>query len=197
MSDRFGPLPHTPLEPNTGYARPAVLPKIVHLDEPALEVFTDFNTVNPVTTTPDMPIDDALERMKSAGVRLLLVVDTADTIIGLVTARDIQGEKPTEIVRDTRQPHSQITVAMIMAPGADIPILKMDNVEHATVGDIVVTLKTLGRQHVLVSGKDPDSGVTQVCGLFSMSRVSRLLGEENPDSLAAAQSLMEILRGLR
>jgi predicted transcriptional regulator len=39
-------------------------------------VLTDFSRVYPVTTTVDRSIEHALQTMKNAGVRLLIVIDS-------------------------------------------------------------------------------------------------------------------------
>ena len=196
MATQFAPLPCVKLQAGRTFARPAELPKIVHLNDPALEVFSDFDVIHPVTVEPDLQIDAALERMKSAGVRLLLVLDEAENIVGLVTARDVQGERPIEIVEKDRIPRSQITVAMIMTRQPDIDTLKLDNVKYAQVGDIVATLKQLERQHILVVDIDSQTGNQTVCGLFSLTQIGKLLGANVAESLTTAHSLAEVVQEL-
>ena len=140
-----------------------------------------------------MQIDEALERMKSAGVRLLLVIDEADKIIGLITAADIQGERPVELVQEDRVPRSQISVRMLMTAQPDIVALKMENVQYAQVGDIVESLKQLESQHVLVVDSDSETGQQLVCGLFSMSQISKLMGRGHTESTKTAHSLAEVV----
>ncbi|MDX1514871.1 MAG: hypothetical protein R3174_14125, partial [Gammaproteobacteria bacterium] len=93
MSDAFGTLSHVRLKPATTYLHPPELPDRVYMDNPAVDVMTDFNHVMPRTTRPEMAIDDALEYMKKAGVRLLLAEDPSRAIVGIISSYDIQGEK--------------------------------------------------------------------------------------------------------
>jgi CBS domain containing-hemolysin-like protein len=194
MTDNFASLAHVPLQPATTFFRPLEQPRVVHLDDPAVEVMTDFKVVNPVTVKPNVPIDMALEKMKATGVRLLIVIDTHDQIVGLVTAKDIQGEKPVELVQEQRTPRSEIHVAMIMTPQAKIIALNLGSLSNARVGHVVETLRELELQHILVVENDPDSKQQRVRGLFSTSEISRQVGRDVSKIAAPAHSLAEMMR---
>ena len=191
----FTTLPTIPLAAGAGFKRPTELPAIVHLVDPAIDVMTDFSVVYPVTVKPDIPIDEALERMKSAGVRLLLVINNAEEIIGLITANDIQGGRPLEIVRENQIPRPEIPVEMIMRPQADTVALDLEVVKQFQVGHIVESLRQLERRHILVVGTEEGAGKPQVCGLFSMSEIEKKLGSDTDKLLAPdhVSSLAEIL----
>lgn len=87
MAKEFATLSHIRLNPGTSPVRPPEPPRLVHLDDPALEVMTDFRIVHAVTISPAVSIDEALETMKTRGVRLLLVTAENDHILGLITPR--------------------------------------------------------------------------------------------------------------
>jgi len=192
MKADFAALSNIHLAPRTSFVRPPELPEIVHLDSPATDVMTDFRFVKPVTVEPRVPIDDALEKMKRAGVRLLLVTDDRDDIIGLVTARDIMGEKPIKIVQESRAPRAEIRVEQVMTPQARITGLNMVSVRNARVGHIVETARQLERQHVLVLEVDDESGLQRVRGLFSTSQIGKQLGVDLTQEIGSAHSLAEI-----
>lgn len=193
MSDSFLPRHTVQLPPNTLFCRPKELPELVQINDPALQVMTDFTKVPPVTVTPQVSMDRALEGMKSARVRLLLVVDDNSTVIGVVTADDIQGEKPIRLMEGDRLRRDQISVAMIMSPQSDLKVLDMRSVADAEVGHIVETLKSLERQHVLVIEDDPGTGHQRIRGLFSSSQISRQLGRDYGKDLHPAHSLADIV----
>ena len=65
----------------------------VTLESPALEVMTDLLRTSPATIRPQAPVEGANQFMISRGVRLLLVVDERDNVLGVVTATDVLGEK--------------------------------------------------------------------------------------------------------
>ncbi len=192
MSSAFTALPFLPLPPRVSFGETKA-PDIVHLDSPALAVMTDFKVVPPVTTHPGVAIDDALNKMKTAGVRLLFVMNDAGEILGVVTANDIMGEKPIQITQQARVPRSRITVAAVMTAQPDLRVLDAARVATARVGDIVETLRAFERQHVLVVNTDPHTRTHQVIGMFSTSQISKLLGRDVTQALRPARSLAELV----
>lgn len=196
MAGGFMPRHSIPLQAGTTCRRPPRPPDWVQLDDPAMSVFTDFLEVEPRTVGPDGPIDTALERMKADGVRLLLVVDERDAIIGLITATDIHGERPVQLTRERRVPRTALIVRDIMTPRAEIQVLNMISVEEARVGHILATLHALERQHVLVVETDATSGRQVVRGLFSSSRIQKQMHRHEREQIPPAHSLADIVRGV-
>ena len=66
----------------------------VSIESPALDVMTDLARVTPATIRPQAPLAGANQFMITRGVRLLLVVDDHENVLGLITATDILGERP-------------------------------------------------------------------------------------------------------
>jgi CBS domain-containing protein len=197
MRRDFAPLSRIGLRPRTTFVRPPQPPELIHLDSPALTVMTDFKFVHPVTVAPSVPIDEALAKMKTAGVRLLLVANEAGEIIGLITANDILGERPIKILEETRVQRTAIMVETIMTPQAEILVLNMLSVRNAQVGHIIETLRALERQHVLVVEVDEATMKQRVIGLFSTSQISKLLGSDVSEEVPPAHSLAEMLHQIR
>jgi len=198
--DAFAPLAHVPLATGTRVVArhatgPFELPELVHMEDPASQVMTDFNAVDVVVTAADQRIDDALQHMKDSGVRLLLVTDATDCVVGLITAKDIQGERPVRLVRENGIRHSELTVAMVMTPQTDIEVLPIEVVGNARVGDVVATLHELERQHALVADV-AGSGRQSVRGVFSSTRISRQLGRDVTENVTTAHSLAEVVQVL-
>src|SRR3989344_5928442 len=135
------------LEPQSTLGQPTTPPEIVKLDSPAATVMTNFKVVHPITTRPEVAIDTALMKMKTTGIRLLFVMNDADQIIGLVTAKDIMGERPIQITQQMQVPRADITVAAVMTPQSNICALDVQAVRDARGGDIVGTLRARERQH--------------------------------------------------
>jgi len=181
------------LKPQSTVGHPTAPPEMVKLDSPAAAVMTSFKTVHPITTIPEVPIDVALKKMKTAGVRLLFVMNAADQIIGLVTAKDIMGERPIQITRQMRVPRADITVAAVMTPQPDICALDALAVRDARVGDIVETLNAQNRQHALVVETDKDTQSQRVIGMFSTSQISKLLGYNVTPEVSPAGSLAALV----
>lgn len=192
MIEEYAALSFIPVQPGTSYVHPPEPPEIVHLDSPALDVMTDFKIVHAITATAEMTIDDALEHMKTSGVRLLLVTGEAEQIVGLITAKDIQGERPIKFVEKARTPRSEISVEMIMTPQESITTFNIISVRNAQVGHIVETLNQLRRQHMLVVEVDEQIQDQVLRGIFSTSQISKQLGRDCTRDLGTAHSLAEM-----
>ncbi len=190
MSHEYAILPHVGLQSATTTVRPE-RPRFISLDAPATAVMTDFAQVWAVTIGAHVIIDDALERMKVAGVRMLLVTDESERIIGLITAKDIQGERPVQIVREGDLKRDEITVSDVMVPQAAIEVFTMASVENARVGHVITTLHALERQHGLVAEMD-ESGRQRVRGVFSTSEIGKRLGQPVTETMTTAHSLAEL-----
>lgn len=152
---------------------PESRPVSVHDD--AITVMTDFKQVRALTVPPSVSMDYAYQRMASNKVRLLLVVDDRNTILGLVTTTDIEGDKPLRLVQQRGVRRADLLVADVMTPRERLEAIAIDDVLRARVGDVVATLKAVGRQHAMVTDTDAQ-GRQWVRGLFSASQLARQLG---------------------
>jgi CBS-domain-containing membrane protein len=176
MLGDFAPLTSSFLQPGTGYHSPTqTLREHVGLSDPALEVMTDFRRVTAIVARPDETIDEARERMIECGVRLLLVLDEQHKVAGLITATDILGEKPMQMISARGGRRQDLLVRDIMTPQARLEVLDIRDVQHACVGHVVATLQKTGRQHAMVVEFDSDGHQT-VRGLFSATQIARQLG---------------------
>src|SRR5881628_1777078 len=92
-------LPLRELGGDAGFRRPTQpSSERVTLESPALAVMTDFTRATPATIRPQAPLAGANQFMVTRGVRLLLVVDEQhDTILGVITASDILGERLMQV----------------------------------------------------------------------------------------------------
>jgi CBS domain-containing protein len=165
-----------PLQKGAGYMMPRQeMAKQVSLDDPAENVMTDFSIVSVYTISAMETIETARARMIHHAVRLLLVVDDMNTVLGLVTATDLSSEKPMQIIQSQGIRHNDVLVKDIMTTRERLQVLSVDDVARACVGDIVATLQSQGRQHALIADRLNDS--SQILrGMFSASQISRQLG---------------------
>lgn len=149
---------------------------LVGAGSPAIEAMTDFLRVNVVMIGADEAVIEANARMISRGVRMLIVSGAHDAVLGLITARDILGEKPMQVAQARGCKRDELRVAELMTPIGHVDTLYMNEVLNARVIDILDALKHLGRQHILVEDVDPTSGLPRVRGMFSATNIGRLLG---------------------
>ena len=172
----YKPLPMTRMRAGVVVQPPAAGPKPARLDSPAIEVMTDLRQVAAATIRADATIAQANRAMITRGVRLLLVVDVTGTVMGLITARDIVGEKPVNLLHETHGKHRELTVADLMVPQNAIDVLDIEVIRHVEVGHVIATLKDVGRQHALVVDRDPLTHEEFVRGIFSATQIGRQLG---------------------
>ena len=171
MSSTYQQLSHHKLEEGSTYSRPPqLLPENVTAESAAIDVMTDFTKVAAITMGPCGTMDDAEKRMIASGVRLLLVVDHHNHVMGLVTLVDLHGERPVKYMQETGTKREDVFLRDIMTPRAKLEVLHMPEVEKSRVGDIIETMKESGRQHALVVDGDA------VRGLFSTKTIANQLG---------------------
>lgn len=166
--------PH-PLKAGTTCLQPSSFSPI-KLDSPAINVMTDFQVTAPATVAADASLALAHIIMVSRGVRLLFVTDTDQSILGVVSAPDIQGERPIRHIHDRGVKHHELLVGDLMTPISKLDALEINDVLHAKVGNILQTLRQQGRQHAIVVERNPQTGKQQVRGIFSATAIGRRLG---------------------
>ena len=160
------------LEPNNE-------PWQVDLKDPAVSVMTDFRVRAMFKLEPNETIDDALHKMKVAGLRMAFVKEkNSEKLIGSITSYDIMGEKPMRYLQsvgfsDRSVTHKDILVRDIMEHTKDWEVVDMREVEKANVQNILEALQKSGRTHMPVietlAGKEP-----HLRGLFSSAQILRL-----------------------
>lgn len=149
---------------------------LIGADSPAIEAMTDFSRVHAVTIGAGASLAEANATMISRGVRLLMVTGKDDLVDGLITARDILGERPMQLAQARGGKREDLTVRELMCPVGGIDTLYLSEVMNARVMDILNALKNQGRQHIMVEDVDPATGLPRVRGIFSATQIGRLLG---------------------
>ena len=178
MASKYRVLPHQTMEHEAKVDRGMVnRPTDVTLDEPAIQVMTDLNELTPFCIDPSSCIDAANEKMIACGVRLLFVTAENGDLLGIVTSSDILGEKPVRLITERGGHRMDITTQDVMTRKSELEAIKMIDVENASVGDIVETMKTIGRQHTLVVETN-EQGLEIIRGIFSTTQIERQTGME-------------------
>ncbi len=202
MQRQYQALPIRELGEGAGFRRP-LQPQAARVtqESAALEVMTDLARTSPATIRPQAPVEGANQYMISRGVRLLLVVDEREAVLGLITATDILGERMIRVGMERGMKRSDLSVGDIMTPAAQVEVLTLEEVQGARVGHVLETLRRAGRQHALVvdyelvpapSVIDAPSRRAMVRGIFSISQVARQLGLELQPGAAVALTFSEI-----
>ncbi len=164
------------LDAQVSYAKPMhALPERVTLDSPAMDVMTDFTRVSAISISPFRTLEQAAQRMSSSGIHLLFVANQYHQVVGIITSRDFDGDRITRRISETGAKRKDLTVRDIMTPQHQIEVLAIGDVATARVGDLVETLRSMGRQHALVVDHDP-SGKQIIRGMLSTSQIGKQLG---------------------
>lgn len=151
----------------------------VELTDPALTAMTDFRVSALFKVSPEETIEEALQKMKVAGLRLGFVIDDkSETIQGTITSYDIMGEKPMRYLQsmgfsDSGVTHKDIQIKDIMEKVSDWVSVELKNVETTTVQSVLDAFQKTGRTHIPVLDKR-EGKEHHLSGLFSSSKVLRL-----------------------
>ena len=193
MDREYDALPLHELGSGAGFRRPGYAQAArVTPESAALEVMTDLERVAPATIRPQAPLAGANQFMITRGVRLLLVVDDGETVLGVITATDLLGERPMLVATERGLRRDELTVADVMTPAAQVEVIAMAEVEAARVGHVLETLRRAGRQHALVV-----EATGQVRGIFSISQIARQLGVQVQLGAEVARTFSEIEAAIR
>ena len=167
----------------------------VTLESPALQVMTDLTQVKAATTQPSTSLRDAEQMMIYQGVRMLFVVSAMPAIEGLITATDLGSDAAMRLAQERRLRYHELCVADVMTPLALLDAVEFDRLRSAQVGNVIATLKLLGRNHLLVWQAASERAPQRVRGVLSRSQVERQLGQPIAITPIAA-SFAEIERAL-
>jgi CBS domain-containing protein len=185
----FDALPIRELRAGAGFRRPSqAQAERVTPESAAMQVLTDFTRVSPATIRPQAPLSGANRFMITRGVRLLLVVDEEhETVLGVITATDVLGERAMQVATGRGLRRDELTVADVMTPAPQVEVISLLDVERSRVGHVLETLRRAGRQHALVSDAEG-----MVRGVFSISQIARQLGVAPPVGGEVARTFAEI-----
>jgi CBS-domain-containing membrane protein len=176
MDERGGSVQPRTNDPKIRNARsPRAAEARVALSDPALLAVTDFVFEQPVTVPRDCSLDDALQEMIRAGVRALLVVHLG-VVIGIITASDIQGERPLQFLAGSGyRRHDEVEVGHIMTPWGGVAKLDWQTLGSQRVSDLVAFFGSTAATHAVVLDR-VNQGELIVRGLVSRTRLERQLG---------------------
>ena len=202
MERDYQPLPIRELGANAGFRRP-LAPQSARVtpESPAMQVMTDLTRVAPATIRPQAPLAGANQFMIARGVRLLLVADDQENVLGVISATDILSERAMRVAIERGLRRDELTVADVMTSAEQVEVIAYGDVESARVGHVLETLRRAGRQHALVVDFDelasrrllePPSRRTMVRGIFSLSQIARQLGVAVQTGGEVARTFSEI-----
>lgn len=142
----------------------------VKLESPALSIFTDFKTHQPLEIEGDIQAVQAEFLMRKAHVQLQLVVDKSEELIGMVSYDDLS--EANLMLRQAKGHHREdIQVKHLMIPREHIKALSYDQLQLCTIGDVIHTLQQHHQQHCLVVDQEHH----HIRGIVSAGDIARRL----------------------
>ncbi|MFC0268508.1 CBS domain-containing protein [Kushneria aurantia] len=171
-------LPLKEIDSATHIARPGLhtTASSLSMESPALELLTDFLEIRAWTVNANESADVALQTMRQNRIHMLLVINGQGKFTGVVSARILFGGNAiTRAMQDRHIDREDVTVDMLKLTRDDVHAVDYARLERATVGDLVLTLRTSGDRHVLVTDHNED-GELRIRGVISAREVSHALG---------------------
>lgn len=148
----------------------------IHEDSPAISVMTDLKVKTPFHIEPTDSLGDANSKMIACGVRLLFVLDKDGNLAGLVTSKDILGEKPMMYITKNGGSYKDLVISNVMTPLSKLEAIPLEQIEKLRVGDLVDAIQNCRRHHMLVLESSADCSCVR--GIISVTQVGRQLGRE-------------------
>jgi CBS domain-containing protein len=189
MIKNYTLLPIFPLPGNSQCAKAPAPPEVAHWDDPALDVMINFKQSKAITIGENETLNDALAEMKFCHINLLIVLNDEQHVVGVISSEDILGERPVKVTQDHRTPRADIRTSMVMTPYAEVAVFNLADLQHAKVGNLVVTMQALKQHHALVIETDAKTEITTVCGLYSLSHIGRQLGADVLSDFSSSQDI--------
>lgn len=152
----------------------------VTLESPGMAVMTDLTQVRAATVPPDSGLAQAELMMIHQGVRLLFVVTQMPAVDGIVTAADLQGEKPLRLVSQRLVKFEDLCVADVMTPLSDIDAIDFASLRRASVAQVIAALLNTGRAHMLVIEAASATAPMRIRGVISKTQIERQIGAQLP-----------------
>lgn len=168
----------------------------INFESPAVALLTDFQKYSPRTIASSASTTDALNTMQNANVNLLIVINSNGDFTGVISSHElIGGRKITQAMHQHQINRSEVTVEMIQTKRNELHALSYSQISHASVGDLVETVKSSGDSHILITEKT-DSGMT-IRGLISSTDITRALAVNlnHPPEARSFSSICHVILG--
>jgi CBS-domain-containing membrane protein len=171
-------------------------PAAVTIESPAVDCMTDLAQVTAATIEPGLSLRQAEKSMIHQGVRLLFVVTAMPCVEGVVTAYDLQGHKPLQLIAQRSVQYKDLCVADVMTALSDLDTIEMKALRTANVGQLMSTFSKTGHLHLLVLEAASLDAPARIRGLISKTQIQRQLGQAS-DSVEIASTFTELSRALQ
>lgn len=142
----------------------------LQLESPATYVMTDFSRRSPRIIDGDTLIDETINIMNKIHVKSKLVVDKNLNLIGIVNLADLMSRKVLMAANQKGVKRTDILVTDVMVKVSELHAVKLQKIQHASIGEVLATMRSLGEQHLLVYDADK-----HIRGVISAVDIGRAL----------------------
>ncbi len=146
------------------------LNKRISLESSALEIFTDFEKTQPMVIDSSMSAVDAEKLMQTEHVRLKFVVNSNNHLLGVVSLEDLNSREILKRVSKGEN-REELSVTDFMRPRNKLKSFDYSDLAHASIKDVIGSLKNSGYRHCLVV----DHKHHKIRGIISASDIARSL----------------------
>jgi CBS domain-containing protein len=162
----------------------------IDIHSPALTIFTDFKQYPPSIIESAMPAVEAESLMHKFHIQLALVVDSSRELVGTISSSQLSDQQLIPLIsRGNRR--EEILVRELMLTRSSVKVLRLSELQDASIGDVVDVLKQHGEQHCLVV----DGEKHHIRGLISISDIARRL--HVPICITRPLTFAEVFKALK
>lgn len=148
-----------------------VIENTITLNSSAMAVFTDFKQHLPHVIDGRTPATKVESIMRQSHVRMMLVVNSHNRFVGIVTSHDVGEQSIIKRLSELKINRDELTVYDFMRPKTSLMSFDFTELTHSSVGDVIETLKDYGQHHCLVMDRDSH----EIRGVISVSDIAREL----------------------
>ena len=166
---------------------------VVNLDSPALDIMEDFAVAKPIKLADHTPYERIKELLFDTHADYAFVSDSQKAIIGFVPIEDLLGLRAMARANEVKLKLKELTARDLMEPIRDLPVIRMADVSHSKVGDILYTFKHQLEEYIVVVEDDFPS----LRGIFCARAINRALGLSIQSRFQAksASDIAQIING--
>jgi CBS domain containing-hemolysin-like protein len=177
MSKDYTTLNVSQITPEDSIAEYVYLPKIVHMDDSAVDCMLDFHKHQPLSFPSNTPLMEARQTMESQEQNVVLVLDESKHLVGVLSLEQALSRRVVSLIEGARVERKDVLLKSVMMPLADVVAVDMEQLKHAKVGHVVATLQSMHVYYIVVYEAQQNSNKKVIRGIFSTSLLNRYLGQ--------------------
>jgi predicted transcriptional regulator len=144
--------------------------EVTDLNSPATTIFTDFKKHEALVVESDTSAEAALQLMLKTHVRMKLVVSQGNDFLGIISSNELTEQKIQAKVSKSNS-RKDVLVKDLMIPKYRLHAFDFDELQNATVNDVLKALDNYKLRHCLVL----DRNSHHIRGVISSSDIVRKL----------------------